>query len=44
MKFGGKDHSTVVHAVQKISRLLQKDLTLKNEITSLEKRLEIEVP
>ncbi len=42
MKFGGKDHSTVVHAVQKISRLLQNDLTLQNEITSLEKRLEIE--
>ncbi|HCU24830.1 MAG TPA: chromosomal replication initiator protein DnaA, partial [Deltaproteobacteria bacterium] len=40
MKFGGKDHSTVVHAVQKIERLLQQDLTLRNEIFSLEKILE----
>lgn len=40
MKFGGKDHSTVVHAVQKIEKLLQKDLTLRNEINSLEKRLQ----
>jgi chromosomal replication initiator protein DnaA len=44
MKFGGKDHSTVVHAVQKIERLLQQDLTLRNEISSLEKILEIQVP
>lgn len=43
MKFGGKDHSTVVHAVQKIDRLLEKDLTLRNEISSLEKRLELEL-
>jgi chromosomal replication initiator protein len=43
MKFGGKDHSTVVHAVQKIERLLQKDLTLRNEISSLEKRLQNEI-
>lgn len=43
MKFGGKDHSTVVHAVQKIERLLQKDLTLRNEISSLEKRLQSEL-
>jgi chromosomal replication initiator protein len=43
MKFGGKDHSTVVHAVQKIERLLQKDLTLRNEISSLEKRLQTEL-
>lgn len=43
MKFGGKDHSTVVHAVQKIDRLLQNDMTLRNEISSLEKRLETEL-
>jgi chromosomal replication initiator protein len=43
MKFGGKDHSTVVHAVQKIERLLQVDLTLRNEISSLEKRLQTEL-
>jgi chromosomal replication initiator protein len=43
LKFGGKDHSTVVHAVQKIERLLQQDVTLRNEITSLEKILQIQV-
>jgi chromosomal replication initiator protein len=43
MKFGGKDHSTVVHAVQKIQKLLQKDITLKNEISSLEKQIEVEL-
>ncbi|MDL1872002.1 chromosomal replication initiator protein DnaA [Deltaproteobacteria bacterium PRO3] len=43
MKFGGKDHSTVVHAVQKIERLLQQDLTLRNEISSLEKILQTEI-
>ncbi len=44
MKFGGKDHSTVVHAVQKIERLLGQDVTLRNEISSLEKILQIELP
>jgi len=43
MKFGGKDHSTVVHAVQKIEKLLQQDLTLRNEISSLEKILQTEI-
>ncbi len=43
MKFGGKDHSTVVHAVQKIEKLLQKDLSLRNEVQNLEKRLESEI-
>ncbi|MCC6274178.1 MAG: chromosomal replication initiator protein DnaA [Deltaproteobacteria bacterium] len=43
MKFGGKDHSTVVHAVQKIEKLLQQDLTLRNEIHSLEKILQTEI-
>ncbi len=43
LKFGGKDHSTVVHAVQKITKLLAEDLTLRNEIHSLEKILQIDV-
>jgi chromosomal replication initiator protein len=43
LKFGGKDHSTVVHAVQKIERLLQQDLTLRGEIQSLEKILQIQI-
>lgn len=44
IKFGGKDHSTVVHAVQKIERLLSNDPSLKSEISSLEKILQIEMP
>lgn len=40
LKFGGKDHSTVVHAVQKIERLLEKDLSLRSEIDALEKQLQ----
>ncbi len=43
LKFGGKDHSTVVHACQKIERQLQLDVTLRNEISSLEKLLQIAV-
>ncbi|MCE9625879.1 MAG: chromosomal replication initiator protein DnaA [Deltaproteobacteria bacterium] len=43
LKFGGKDHSTVVHAVQKIEKLLLQDLTLRNEISSLEKILQTEI-
>ncbi len=42
MKFGGKDHSTVVHAVQKITQQLKKDSDLQSEINSLEKRLDLE--
>ncbi|MCP5468718.1 MAG: chromosomal replication initiator protein DnaA [Deltaproteobacteria bacterium] len=42
MKFGGKDHSTVVHAVQKITQQLKKDSDLQSEISSLEKRLDLE--
>ena len=38
-KFGGKDHSTVVHAVQKIEKQLQGDMTLQHEIHSIEKHL-----
>ncbi len=38
-KFGGKDHSTVVHAVQKIEKLLKADLSLQTQINSLEKHL-----
>ncbi|HKY63896.1 MAG TPA: chromosomal replication initiator protein DnaA [bacterium] len=43
LKFGGKDHSTVVHAVQKIEKLLQQDLALRGEIQSLEKILQIQI-
>lgn len=38
-KFGGKDHSTVIHAVKKIHRVLDTDDLLKQDIDIIEKRL-----
>jgi chromosomal replication initiator protein len=39
-KFGGKDHSTVIHAVRKIESLMGKDLTLKNTINAVSRKIE----
>ena len=39
-KFGGKDHTTVMHNVSKIEGNLEKDLDLKTHIQSLERHLE----
>lgn len=39
-KFGGKDHTTVMHNVSKIENNLEKDLDLKTHIQSLERHLE----
>jgi len=39
-KFGGKDHSTVIHAVRKIDDLLKKDDQLRREIQHLEQSLQ----
>jgi len=38
-KFGGKDHSTVIHAVKKISKMLEKDEALKRDIEAIERSL-----
>lgn len=38
-KFGGKDHSTVIHAVKKISTLLERDDGLKRDMEIIEKML-----
>lgn len=38
-KFGGKDHTTVIHAFRKISDLLKIDGRLQNDIIELEKTL-----
>jgi chromosomal replication initiator protein len=37
--FGGKDHTTIIHAYDKIEELLTTDLTLLSEINSLKKQL-----
>lgn len=39
-KFGGKDHSTVIHAVRKIENLLGKDISLTKSINSISKKVE----
>ncbi len=38
-KFGGKDHSTVVHAVTKITDLIDVNAQLRDEMVSLERQL-----
>lgn len=38
-KFGGKDHSTVVHAVKKIGERIENDVSFKKEIKTLEQAI-----
>jgi len=38
-KFGGKDHTTVIHAYRKIERLLLTDAKIQNDIAILEKSI-----
>lgn len=38
-KFGGKDHTTVMHACRKIEKMLASDILLQSDINSLEKSL-----
>ncbi len=38
-KFGGKDHSTIIHAINKIEKLLEEDYNLRNTLESLKKLL-----
>jgi chromosomal replication initiator protein len=39
-KFGGKDHSTVIHAVKKIENNLGKDPSLENMVKTLSRKIE----
>jgi chromosomal replication initiator protein len=39
-KFGGKDHSTVIHAVRQIDKKLSEDREIKNIIDSLRNELQ----
>ena len=39
-KFGGKDHTTVMHNVKKIEETLDRDLDLKAHVETLERQLE----
>lgn len=38
-ELGGRDHTTAMHAYDKVSRLLEQDEQIKQEITSLKQRL-----
>jgi chromosomal replication initiator protein len=38
-RFGGRDHTTVLHAIRKIEALKQQDGTLKDELDSLSRAL-----
>jgi chromosomal replication initiator protein len=40
-KFGGKDHSTVIHAVKKIEKRIEQDVEFKNAIFSLENQIKL---
>ncbi len=39
-KFGGKDHSTVIHAVKKIEKLLGNDSSLTKKVDALSRKIE----
>lgn len=38
-RFGGKDHSTIIHAIKKIEKNMEDDFQLRTTITSLKKDL-----
>jgi chromosomal replication initiator protein len=38
-RFGGKDHSTIIHAIRKIEKLIEEDFQLKSTIENLRKEL-----
>ncbi|MBA1392998.1 chromosomal replication initiator protein DnaA, partial [Lactobacillus sp. XV13L] len=37
--FGGKDHTTVLHSCDKITKLLENDLSIQHDITNLKASL-----
>jgi chromosomal replication initiator protein len=38
-RYGGRDHTTVIHAHKKISELIERDVTLKSTINQIKKEL-----
>ena len=40
-EFGGRDHTTVIHAHEKIANDIKADSTFKQEVENLEKKLGI---
>ena len=39
-EFGGRDHTTVIHAHEKISKLLQTDPQLKRQVKEIQESVE----
>jgi chromosomal replication initiator protein len=39
--FGGRDHSTVIHAVQTVNDLMETDATFRNSVNDLKKKLKM---
>jgi chromosomal replication initiator protein len=39
-RFGGRDHTTVLHAVRKIEALVSRDIALSEEVESLKRQLQ----
>ena len=38
-KFGGKDHSTIIHAINKIEKAIEEDYRLQTAIENIKKSL-----
>ena len=38
-EFGGRDHTTVIHAYEKISNDIKNDIQLKNNIEEIKKKI-----
>ncbi len=38
-RFGGKDHSTIIHAIRKIEKLMEEDFQLRSTIENLKKEM-----
>jgi chromosomal replication initiator protein len=41
-RFGGRDHTTVLHAVRKIENLIGNDTSLADEVEALKRQLQME--
>lgn len=40
-KFGGRDHTTVLHAVRKVDEIIEKDREFSEDLTILRRTLEV---
>jgi chromosomal replication initiator protein len=38
-RFGGKDHSTIIHAIRKIDKLMENDYQFRSTVDSLKNAL-----